>query len=656
MKQAGHGPKMRPLALILVALLLGPSAAAEGREDPVVVQALAVANTPEGLVGHVAQVSIQEEPGSGLLFMDTQPFTQVDMQGSARIAVRVAGSVTGIDVATRDVFIVVRSNSAIIGGPSAGALLTVGVIAALKDWTVDPRVYMTGTINLDGSIGPVGGVPEKAKAAADAGARLFLYPVGEEVSASRNVRGARLVNMSEHCQTLGIACQSVVDVEEAVTAFTGMRFERATVPTSQDATRYEEVMRPLAQEQVDEAQAALALAQARRANATAIPSAWARVVDERLRLATSEREAADAQWKEARWYAASSKAFASLIASREALLLLDLSLAEDRARLLADRVGTLDEEARLAQGRVKERPVRGAEEWQALGAAQERALETMGRVDLARASLARGDTLDAVEHLAYGMERAKTVEWWLTIGAHLAQGGEIPPRLMEERAVEAILEAEAFQAYVEATLGEGSQTLRGAQGSLASARGERGAGHFASALFGAIEAQVRAGLALEAAAFGQGLPAPRLERAREGATRAIHEARVAGVEPVLAASQAEIAMDLASPVDQVAYYEHSRIVAGIHKYLAQEQDAPRASRYVGSLPQAGPEEARTLVVGLAGVGLGVAASLLAFSWRQRSARATPPDNDAAGPVVSLPVQAKASPPAGEAWEEDMPPR
>ncbi len=43
-------------------------------------------------------------------------------------------------------------------------------------WKVNPKVMMTGMINPDGTIGPVGGILEKASAAASVGAKLFLIP------------------------------------------------------------------------------------------------------------------------------------------------------------------------------------------------------------------------------------------------------------------------------------------------------------------------------------------------------------------------------------------------------------------------------------------------------------------------------------------------
>ena len=66
-------------------------------------------------------------------------------------------------------------------GPSAGAALTIATIAALKHDSIRSDVVITGTINADGTIGQIGGVLEKAQAAKDIGAKLFLVPVGQGV-------------------------------------------------------------------------------------------------------------------------------------------------------------------------------------------------------------------------------------------------------------------------------------------------------------------------------------------------------------------------------------------------------------------------------------------------------------------------------------------
>jgi PDZ domain-containing protein len=50
-------------------------------------------------------------------------------------------------------------------------------------------IATTGTIDADGEVGPVGGVPQKAVAAEDAGAQLFLVPA-DEVDAAEDAGNA----------------------------------------------------------------------------------------------------------------------------------------------------------------------------------------------------------------------------------------------------------------------------------------------------------------------------------------------------------------------------------------------------------------------------------------------------------------------------------
>ena len=133
----------------------------------VVLKAPAVSRTPEGnLVGVATTFVITVAPGSGHVYLETWPLAQVDMQASARLATQIAGKVTGKDMSKYDVFIQVKADTPIIGGPSAGGTMTVGIIAALEGWSVRKDVMMTGMINPDGTIGPVGGILEKASAAA----------------------------------------------------------------------------------------------------------------------------------------------------------------------------------------------------------------------------------------------------------------------------------------------------------------------------------------------------------------------------------------------------------------------------------------------------------------------------------------------------------
>jgi len=75
-----------------------------------------------------------------------------------------------------------------IGGPSAGLMFTLGIIDKLKpeDLTGGKIIAGTGTIDDEGNVGPIGGIPQKLVGAKQAGAQLFLVPADNCAEAMRN--------------------------------------------------------------------------------------------------------------------------------------------------------------------------------------------------------------------------------------------------------------------------------------------------------------------------------------------------------------------------------------------------------------------------------------------------------------------------------------
>lgn len=68
-----------------------------------------------------------------------------------------------------------------IGGPSAGLALTLAILDILSDGdlTGGHAVAATGTIELDGTVGDVGGVAQKALSVRRAGAQVFFVPANQ---------------------------------------------------------------------------------------------------------------------------------------------------------------------------------------------------------------------------------------------------------------------------------------------------------------------------------------------------------------------------------------------------------------------------------------------------------------------------------------------
>ncbi|XRO75392.1 S16 family serine protease [Methanocaldococcus sp. 28A] len=226
------------LALLLIIFLLNSAFA-------VIIKAPAVSLTDVGYIGVPINIQINVTKGDGHVFMDTMPLTELDMQGSARIAARVAGEVTGKDINKYNTYIIVRSDVPVIGGPSAGGTMTIGIICALMNWTINKNVMMTGTINPDGSIGPVGGILEKIEAAKKANCTIMLIPKGQRYI---EVDGNK-VDAVEFGKKLGIKVIEVGSIYDAIPYFTNKKIvmkEYPKNPIIED--KYQKIMKHLCED------------------------------------------------------------------------------------------------------------------------------------------------------------------------------------------------------------------------------------------------------------------------------------------------------------------------------------------------------------------------------------------------------------------------
>ncbi len=131
--------------------------------------------------GIATRLTVETKNGTGRILANIDKLLfWVDTQASIQTAMAVAENYTGIDTDAVDMIYTIKSNNAsLVGGPSAGAALTLATIAAIEQIQPNKSVMITGTIDENGTIGQVGGVLEKAKAAKSVGATLFLVPVGE---------------------------------------------------------------------------------------------------------------------------------------------------------------------------------------------------------------------------------------------------------------------------------------------------------------------------------------------------------------------------------------------------------------------------------------------------------------------------------------------
>jgi uncharacterized protein len=112
-------------------------------------------------------------------------------------------------------------NDGMIDGASAGALMTAGFLAALTGAEIDTTATMTGTINPDGTVGPVAGIPHKFQAAIDSGKKRLGYPVGLQWDHDINL--GKKVDLVALAAANGAEAVEISDVYEAYTFLTGKK-------------------------------------------------------------------------------------------------------------------------------------------------------------------------------------------------------------------------------------------------------------------------------------------------------------------------------------------------------------------------------------------------------------------------------------------------
>ena len=172
---------------------------AEGRLAPgdVVVQVDGRAiGTSEGLRG-----AIRSQPaGTALRVVVERDGGREEVTVESRDLPDLAGGVgIGVLIETRDFAVdlpfEISFEERDIGGPSAGLAYALAIADLLEegDFARGRAVAATGTVDITGDVGPVGGVEQKAIAVDAAGADVFLVPAAEVDEAER--RGLRVIGV-----------------------------------------------------------------------------------------------------------------------------------------------------------------------------------------------------------------------------------------------------------------------------------------------------------------------------------------------------------------------------------------------------------------------------------------------------------------------------
>jgi PDZ domain-containing protein len=95
-----------------------------------------------------------------------------------------------------------------VGGPSAGFMFALGILDATTSGDLTRGYYVagTGTIGQDGTVGAVGGAAEKALAAEQDGAQVFLVPRDDAEEAHRWVHSLQIVPIDKFDDAISALC------------------------------------------------------------------------------------------------------------------------------------------------------------------------------------------------------------------------------------------------------------------------------------------------------------------------------------------------------------------------------------------------------------------------------------------------------------------
>ncbi len=584
--------KKKHLILILPILPILMSCIPCTSAAPVSVMLPAVYSSEE--IGVLTNLTVWVEDGTGHVFVDTEPFAQVDMQGSARLSSMVACDITGTDPESHDFFYVIRADSPVIGGPSAGAAMTVATVAALENWTVDPGVIMTGMINPDGSIGAVGGIPAKLNVSIRHGAHTFLIPPGqgnlteivqviEQDDPLVTIRDELVTtDVIELGSAQGVEVREIYDIRDAIYTYTGNDIPVIVLTGEVQTREYLDAMQPLALTLLDETRA--------QYNETGV------IVGQGLKNALDSQiqviEDSQNDYDMGNYYASMSRSFSTMIKLRRIGWYSQYLDSPDKDGYLSNLTVCVEDEIADAEIAVsKARLENGVLE--GVGAAESRLTIAKERLDWASHAESADDTIYL---LAFAMERARSAKWWATL-SRIGGGADIPEDLLKDRAGRYYSQSTSILAYAEMLIGESGKSrswISDATGDLSRARRELRTGYYAGAIYDSLHAMVMAGTAIELVGVGSTDIDEKVNKSGRDAMSAILAARDGGAEPILATSAYEHAEVLAtSDTDRIVDYGYAKMVARTARFFACQDNRTLEPRTGGmsEVPGEGAVEA-----------------------------------------------------------------
>jgi PDZ domain-containing protein len=168
---------------------------------PIMLNSELVAALGSGTPGSLIELAVQNFDGSDPRSIEVRLGARPDDPARGYL---------GISAFTRDLTfdfpVTVTINSGAVSGPSAGLAFTLGILDVLSPGSLTGGLHIatTGTMDLNGTVGPVGGVHQKVVAARRSGAELMLVPASELDEARRYAGNLRIEPADSLDQALAV--------------------------------------------------------------------------------------------------------------------------------------------------------------------------------------------------------------------------------------------------------------------------------------------------------------------------------------------------------------------------------------------------------------------------------------------------------------------
>ena len=438
---------MKKTIIFMMLILLIPISAAEKNH----MKLLAVKEASTGYEGSTADLYLELIEGSGRVFLDTFPLTKLDTQMSTRFAKEIACSYLDVSCDNYDFIYTIKADSAIIGGPSAGAAITALTISSLMDIDIDKKATITGTINSGGAIGPVGGIKDKIKAASRSNLDTVIIPAGERFvednekeeilikplldiynwTENINKTANKTLDLKEYGAALGVEVIESPDINKAFGVLAGRPIKEEVEGEIKKSDNYEQTMKGLA---VDLCERSSALK-------SQIGSLDNETMQEQLEQALNLTEKGEISFEEQDFYSAASFCFGANVQLSDLLFTIEeLSYGQigNEKDKIKDGIRRLDKE-------ITAREKKTISDLESFMIVKERLIDAQ---DYLKNIDPDSSDISNFQDLAYARERLHSAYSWYEFFNHEGKEFELNQDVLQKACSEKLAEADERYQYI----------------------------------------------------------------------------------------------------------------------------------------------------------------------------------------------------------------